>query len=223
MLLNQSLTKLKKLKGKTVGNLLSEFKSDIKEFKINKGGIGQMLLLYLGLPLDSKLTDFDDGELKTNKTDKNGNSKETIFITQISSIIDELISDNPKNFYQSNLFKKIKNVALVGICKDDKNYNNWKFTYFYNFNYKNNKELFEEFNNDYTNICEKLKQHHPVIISNFLNMDEKSSGIFFGATIHDVAQVVGAGFTVSDYTGEIATLIKLFRVTLLFPVVLHLL
>ena len=58
------------------------------------------------------------------------------------------------------------------------------------------------------------------IISNILNMDEKSSGIFFGATIHDVAQVVGAGFTVSDYTGEIATLIKLFRVTLLFPVVL---
>ena len=58
------------------------------------------------------------------------------------------------------------------------------------------------------------------IISNFLNMDEKSSGIFFGATIHDVAQVVGAGFTVSDFTGETATLIKLFRVTLLFPVVL---
>ena len=58
------------------------------------------------------------------------------------------------------------------------------------------------------------------IISNFLNMNEKSSGIFFGATIHDVAQVVGAGFTVSDITGETATLIKLFRVTLLFPVVL---
>ncbi len=58
------------------------------------------------------------------------------------------------------------------------------------------------------------------IISNFMNMDEKSSGIFFGATIHDVAQVVGAGFTVSDFTGETATLIKLFRVTLLFPVVL---
>ena len=58
------------------------------------------------------------------------------------------------------------------------------------------------------------------IVSNLLNMDEKSSGIFFGATIHDVAQVVGAGFTVSDLTGETATLIKLFRVTLLFPVVL---
>ncbi len=58
------------------------------------------------------------------------------------------------------------------------------------------------------------------IISNILNMDEKSSGIFFGTTIHDVAQVVGAGFTVSDLTGETATLIKLFRVTLLFPVVL---
>ena len=58
------------------------------------------------------------------------------------------------------------------------------------------------------------------LISNFLSMSEKSSGIFFGATIHDVAQVIGAGFTISEETGETATLIKLFRVTLLFPIVL---
>lgn len=169
MLLNQSLDKLQKLKGKTVGNLLSEFKSNINEFKINKGGIGQMLLLYLGLPLDSKLTDFDDGELKTNKTDKNGNSKETIFITQISSIIDELIDEKPKNFFQSNLFKKIKNVALVGICKDDKNFNNWKFTYFYNFSFEKNKKLFEYFNNDYVTICEQLKNHIKTSQDNFIH------------------------------------------------------
>ena len=70
VLLSHSLDKLIKIKGKTVGNLLSKFKSNINEFKINKRGIGQMLLLYLGLPLDSKLTDFDNGELKKNKTDK---------------------------------------------------------------------------------------------------------------------------------------------------------
>jgi uncharacterized integral membrane protein (TIGR00698 family) len=58
------------------------------------------------------------------------------------------------------------------------------------------------------------------VLSNYLLMDEKKAGIFFGATIHDVAQVIGAGFMISDVTGETATLIKLFRVTLLFPVVL---
>ena len=67
MKLNDAYQKLINLKGKTVGEILSKFESSIKEFKINKGGIGQMLLLYLGLPLDTKLTDFVDGELKTIK------------------------------------------------------------------------------------------------------------------------------------------------------------
>ena len=58
------------------------------------------------------------------------------------------------------------------------------------------------------------------IISNYLFMDNKTAGIFFGATIHDVAQVIGAGFTISEETGETATLIKLFRVSLLFPTIL---
>ena len=58
------------------------------------------------------------------------------------------------------------------------------------------------------------------VLANVLMLDQKKSGIFLGATIHDVAQVVGAGFSMSDYIGETSTLIKLFRVTLLFPVVL---
>ena len=58
------------------------------------------------------------------------------------------------------------------------------------------------------------------ILAKWLMMDEKIAGIFLGATIHDVAQVVGAGFSISDLTGETSTVIKLFRVTLLFPVVL---
>jgi uncharacterized integral membrane protein (TIGR00698 family) len=53
-----------------------------------------------------------------------------------------------------------------------------------------------------------------------LALDDQATGIFLGATIHDVAQVVGAGFSVSDTAGEAATLVKLFRVTLLAPVVL---
>ncbi len=44
--------------------------------------------------------------------------------------------------------------------------------------------------------------------------------MFLGATIHDVAQVVGAGYSVSTVAGDTATIVKLFRVALLLPVVL---
>jgi uncharacterized integral membrane protein (TIGR00698 family) len=51
-------------------------------------------------------------------------------------------------------------------------------------------------------------------------LDIHSTGIFLGATIHDVAQVVGAGYGVSNETGDTATIVKLFRVALLLPAVL---
>jgi len=59
---------------------------------------------------------------------------------------------------------------------------------------------------------------YPVLAAS-LGFDERLTGIFIGATVHDVAQVVGAGFSVSDEAGNIATLVKLLRVILLAPVV----
>lgn len=53
-----------------------------------------------------------------------------------------------------------------------------------------------------------------------LGFDDRTTGIFIGATVHDVAQVVGAGFSVSEETGDVATLVKLLRVLMLAPVVL---
>ncbi len=58
------------------------------------------------------------------------------------------------------------------------------------------------------------------IITEALKLDDFAAGLFFGATIHDVAQVVGAGFTVSDEAGDAATVVKLIRVALLGPVVI---
>ena len=52
-----------------------------------------------------------------------------------------------------------------------------------------------------------------------LGFTEVQQGFLIGATIHDVAQVVGAGFSVSDAAGEIATFTKLYRVAML-PLVL---
>lgn len=60
---------------------------------------------------------------------------------------------------------------------------------------------------------------YPILAAR-LGLDAQATGIFFGGTIHDVAQVVGAGFSVSEETGEFATLVKLIRVTALAPVVL---
>jgi uncharacterized integral membrane protein (TIGR00698 family) len=60
---------------------------------------------------------------------------------------------------------------------------------------------------------------YPVFVT-YLQYDDTTAGIFLGATIHDVAQVVGAGYIISDQTGEISTLVKLIRVACLVPVVI---
>ncbi|MBU3550064.1 YeiH family protein [Polynucleobacter sp. MWH-Berg-3C6] len=53
-----------------------------------------------------------------------------------------------------------------------------------------------------------------------LEIGALSAGIFIGATIHDVAQVVAAGMIFGPEAGDVATVVKLFRVALLLPVVL---
>jgi uncharacterized integral membrane protein (TIGR00698 family) len=58
------------------------------------------------------------------------------------------------------------------------------------------------------------------IIAGMIGLDDKQTSIFLGGTIHDVAQVVGAGYSVSEQTGDLATLTKLVRVAYLMPVVL---
>ena len=60
---------------------------------------------------------------------------------------------------------------------------------------------------------------YPVFVT-YLHYDNATEGIFLGATIHDVAQVVGAGYIISDESGEISTLVKLIRVACLVPVVI---
>jgi len=54
----------------------------------------------------------------------------------------------------------------------------------------------------------------------WLGFDPHVTGVMLGATIHDVAQVVGAGYAVSEPVGNTAVIVKLFRVFLLLPVVL---
>jgi uncharacterized integral membrane protein (TIGR00698 family) len=60
---------------------------------------------------------------------------------------------------------------------------------------------------------------YPILVP-ILGFTDAEAGIFLGATIHDVAQVVGAGYMISDSVGDVATFTKLLRVAMLVPVVL---
>jgi uncharacterized integral membrane protein (TIGR00698 family) len=55
------------------------------------------------------------------------------------------------------------------------------------------------------------------LITQWLGFSAVESGKFLGATIHDVAQVVGAGFSLSVEAGNAATITKLMRVAFLVP------
>jgi uncharacterized integral membrane protein (TIGR00698 family) len=60
---------------------------------------------------------------------------------------------------------------------------------------------------------------YPLLIQ-ALQLAPVASGVFLGGTIHDVAQVVAAGMMLGPEAGDTATVVKLFRVMLLMPVVM---
>ncbi|NWG45492.1 MAG: putative sulfate exporter family transporter [Alphaproteobacteria bacterium] len=57
------------------------------------------------------------------------------------------------------------------------------------------------------------------LLSALLGFSELQAGVLLGGTIHDVAQVVGAGYGISDEVGDTATIVKLLRVALLVPTI----
>jgi len=58
------------------------------------------------------------------------------------------------------------------------------------------------------------------MIARAMGLDPIAAGLFLGGTIHDVAQVVGAGYSMSKETGDTATVVKLMRVAMLLPVIM---
>ncbi|UYI49398.1 putative sulfate exporter family transporter [Vibrio natriegens] len=60
---------------------------------------------------------------------------------------------------------------------------------------------------------------YPFVVTS-LQLSPNEAGMFLGGSIHDVAQVVGAGFMLSTEIGDASTLAKMFRVAMLMPVIL---
>lgn len=60
---------------------------------------------------------------------------------------------------------------------------------------------------------------YPIVLSPF-GLSDLQAGYVIGASVHDVAQVVGAGYVISEPAGDAATLTKLIRVAMLIPTTL---
>lgn len=60
---------------------------------------------------------------------------------------------------------------------------------------------------------------YPLLV-HVLHLPPAMAGLFLGGSIHDVAQVVGAGYLMGQQTGDAATIVKLFRVSMLALVVM---
>lgn len=58
------------------------------------------------------------------------------------------------------------------------------------------------------------------LLAHALHLSPALAGLFLGGSIHDVAQVVGAGYLMGQETGDAATIVKLFRVSMLALVVI---
>lgn len=58
------------------------------------------------------------------------------------------------------------------------------------------------------------------MIAGLLELSDKQAGFLIGASIHDVAQAIGGGFSYSTQAGEVATIVKLSRVAMLAPILL---
>ena len=124
----------------------------------NKGKTGQLLEMALGKKLDNCNLDFEDGELKSNKCDASGKPLETVFITQISRVIDELLEEKP--FEETHLYEKISNILYVPVCKmGEPHY--WMFLDAIHIDLSNPRfsSLLKIWENDYYSICRQLKDH----------------------------------------------------------------
>ncbi|MEG0979826.1 MAG: MutH/Sau3AI family endonuclease [Oscillospiraceae bacterium] len=156
MKLAEAEVKLNNLKNVPFKELFSFVQ--IENIIINKGKTGQLLELALGMQLSNTNLDFEDGELKTNKCNRNGKPLETVFITQIASAIDDMLTEKP--FEETHLYEKIDNILYVPVCKVG-NPEEWMFLESIHIDLRKPEfaPLREIWRDDYYSICRQLKQH----------------------------------------------------------------
>ncbi|MFW6028923.1 MAG: MutH/Sau3AI family endonuclease [Halanaerobiales bacterium] len=158
MKLNEAISKLEPI----INRPFKEFLSDeqLKGIRINKGLTGQLLEIQLGLKNTSHNLDFEDGELKSNKVDIDGKPLETMFIKQISNMVDELLTG--KNFYETKLYYKLSNILYVPVYKGNSkkrvHRTEWRLLPYIHINIHNHPEILSQLEEDYYEISKQMKK-----------------------------------------------------------------
>ena len=155
MKLKDALPILEKIKYIPFGNLYSS--AELSGIKIAKGNAGKLLEKLIGLPPGNTLTDFEDGELKSNKSNEKGEPLETMFISQISSHIDELLDPDLK-FCDSWIYEKINRLVYVPVVKVDQNPENWYFLDYKFIEIPLGSGLFQQLEKDFIQIKKKIAE-----------------------------------------------------------------
>lgn len=129
-----------------------------RDLRTNKGLVGQTLERIIGLGNSSRALDFDDGELKTNMSTACGDPRETMFITMVSSSIDEILMDKP--FHETMLARKTRNILYVPVCKEGEPAD-WFFLppLHVDMTCSDWAEVAEGIRLDYAEICRQVKRH----------------------------------------------------------------
>lgn len=155
MKLEDVFSRLPELYNKRFGEL--KLKEDISGFAVNKGNAGQFLQELLNMPNNSKLTDFADGELKTNQSFPSGMPDQTMFITQISKDFDSLFFEESET---NRLLDKISNLLYLPVVKpDNKKPEDWYFLPAYHIDSNQNQELKELYLLDFLDIKQQILEH----------------------------------------------------------------
>lgn len=156
MFLEEGKKALEDLKGKKFGEIFNQ--RQLEGIIRAKGKSGQILEMAIGLKNTNYTLDFENGELKTNKCSANGKPLETMFITQINSMMDELLTG--LKFEDSKLYKKISNLLYVPISKEG-DPKEWFIldVIHINLHEEKYKEILSQLEVDYYSICKQLKNH----------------------------------------------------------------
>lgn len=155
MRVDDALPKLALIVNRPFGELFEEHCLDDMMI-IAKGRAGKLLERLLGLPHGVHLTDFDDGELKTNKSAPDGSPLETMFISQISSRVDNVLRCEP--FDQSWIYQKIKRLVYLPVVKVGQPAE-WYFRGYYDVRLTPLSPLYSQLNSDYESICRQVVTH----------------------------------------------------------------
>jgi len=142
-----------------------------RDLVVDKGRAGKALEIVLGLRNSPKSIDFDDGELKTNKCDRYGKPKETVFISQILSVIDDMLQKKP--FEETHLCEKISNILYVPVCKEG-DPGDWMFLPSIHVNLADSRfaSLYDIWKSDYYSICDQLKRHIETSSNGFIHTSD---------------------------------------------------